>query len=305
VVSAASPQLAPARRRDGSKRRRQIGPIERAARRVDASDEKRRVLLALAAFADEGIENPSILELSRRCRVHRMAVVVKLDKLARDGVISLRRGRPRERTTYRFLIDTPPDPKGPNPMTTKTDTPEAEKAQTDAPEAQEGAERAVGAREPVTQPPRAWQGEGWLPPKTEGISWPVLDSARERHVAAVEVLAAAREVGDEAAEGEAMVEVCEAVLAAVEDIRASLSHAEADYVRSREALKYPGGGLIPSGEQAAENARVAALRPVIEADVKVIHRAQRIIAADTFEDEGERPLPGVVVEVRRVLKDLR
>ena len=65
------------------------GPHERAAMTVPVEDEKRRVLLAIARFADEGRDDPSVNEIHKRARVHWQAVVIKTEKLAREGWISI------------------------------------------------------------------------------------------------------------------------------------------------------------------------------------------------------------------------
>jgi DNA-binding MarR family transcriptional regulator len=271
--------------------RRQIGPIERAARKVDAVDEKRKVLLALAAFADEGIDSPSILELSRRCRVHRMAVVLKLDKLACDGVIELRRGddRHRERTTYRFLIPIQTNSKEAI-MAAKTTTDTTTEAPTPR--------KPLLPSEPPPQRVPRWMRCGYLPGPCQRITWPALDRVRQRHEDAVGALAAAREAGDAEAAADALRVLAEVVIEADAALRESIGEAEAAYQHLVAKERPP--EVISDG--AAEAARVREIRPAIEADQKIIRRvALGILDADTFLDErGSTPYPSSVVEAMRV-----
>ncbi|HKO38859.1 MAG TPA: hypothetical protein VJU14_10870 [Solirubrobacterales bacterium] len=260
---------------------RQVGPIERAARCLDIEGEKRRVLLALAAFADEGRTDPTVTELSRRCRVHRMAVVVKLDKLARDGVIAIQRGdhRRRERTTYRFLIDTHPTRKDP-PMT-KT------KAAPTVPD-------LYRHHDPH------WQREGWLPGETQLIEWPELTQLRSRHADIVAALREAREADDSAAIHAALLEVADFVPEAIATLRRTLPDAEAWFAEVRAEM-VPAGKTSTRAEQQAQGEQVRAIRPKVEADVKALRRAARIIEADMFDGESASTAePTALIEARRL-----
>jgi hypothetical protein len=245
---------------------RKIGPVGRAARRLGVEGEKRSVLLALAAFLDEGVCDPSILELSRRARVHRMAVVLKLDKLARDGVIELRRGdhHARQRSTYRFLLEDQPDRKDP-PMNPTDST---------APPVPDAHRRHV---------PR-WQRDSWLPAEPQMFEWPELADLRDRHAAIVAALGFARADDNAAAERDALVEVADFVPEAIGTLRDTLPAAEAAFAEARQSL-----GMATKTKTAADQqARAVAMRevrPKIEADTRSLRRAAAIIEADAFDGE--------------------
>lgn len=96
------------------KRKREIGPAERAARALALEGEKRRVLLSLCAYVDEGNPSPGIASISRRARVHRMATCWKLRSLERDGFIRTVEpggGPERRRAVFALSFAPQPDPK--------------------------------------------------------------------------------------------------------------------------------------------------------------------------------------------------
>lgn len=266
--------------------RRQIGPIERAARRLDADGEKRRVLLALAAFADEGRADPTVTELSRRCRVHRMAVVVKLDKLARGGVIAIQRGddRRREKTTYSFLIDTQPNAKEQTMTPTKVPPPIPDAHRRHAPR---------------------WQREGWMPAEPQTFSWPALVDLRDRHAAIAAKLAEAREADDKKAIRAALLEVVDFVPEAIATLHRTLPDAEAAFEQAR-AEAMPEGKPQTQADRVAQGEQLREVRPKVEADVTALRRAAKIIEADMFDgDRSETAEPTDLIEARRLREALR
>lgn len=273
--------------------RRKIGPIERSARAANVEGEKRRHVLIVLARLLDGREDPSIREVARAARRHRMEVFLLIEKLARDGLIELDRGDDarEQRTTYRVLlprIELNPPRKGPTMTTTEiTDTNEATVPK--------------GPLLPSEPPPQRvplWQRTGYLPGPTQRISWSALDAARERHESAVETLAAAREAGDAETEAEALIEVAGIVLDADAELRATIDEAEAAFVKLAAEVRPEG----PIEDGAAEAARVADLRPALEADQKIIRRVTLgILDADTFESErGDSLYPAAVVEAKQV-----
>jgi hypothetical protein len=276
------------------------GPIETTARATDLEDGKRRhVLIVLAGLLDKR-PDPSIREIARAARRHRMEVCLVLDKLTREGHLEIAQrgdGSKRTRTTYSIPANTAtsakgntvsktatPTPKGPNTMTTKTTT-----------------TKPLLAEEPTSQRVPRWQRSGYLPGPCQRISWPALDAARERHESAVEALSAAREAGD--AEAEALIEVADAVLAADTELRATVDEAEAAFLKLASEVHPP--GLIKDG--AANAARIAELRPALEADQKIVRRVVLgVLDADCFLDErGTTLYPSAVAEAMRLREAIK
>lgn len=71
----------------------QLGPIATRALRTPIEGTKRRkVYVAIAAYIDIG-QNPSISELADRTGLHRLAVLVAVDKLEEAGYLEIQRER--------------------------------------------------------------------------------------------------------------------------------------------------------------------------------------------------------------------
>lgn len=275
---------------------RQIGRIEQAARRLDLDGEKRRVALALAAFADEGRHDPTVAELSRRCRVHPMAVVLKLDKLARDGVIAIDRGddRRRERSTYAFLMRTDTDPKESTMTTTTDETIQA---------AATAARREAGAI--VTAPPAGarpavphWQRVGLYPGPLTKIEWPELDEARERHDAACEALASARADEDDVAADDALAEVADAILAADTPLRETIDGVNVEFKAAyRAEVPWSAGGVIETAELDRYRDAVRTAKVWVDHDSAIIARVEGLLLEQVYIDERSGFLsPKIVAE---------
>jgi DNA-binding MarR family transcriptional regulator len=84
------------------------GPLFRQAAKIDAGGDKRRKLLCLlAAYADAGIDDPSIAQLAKRAQIPRGIVVVVVEKLEAAGLLAVYRGDPtrQERNRYTLYLD--------------------------------------------------------------------------------------------------------------------------------------------------------------------------------------------------------
>jgi DNA-binding MarR family transcriptional regulator len=82
-----------------------LGPTARRVLAMSIEGNKRRkVLLAVALYADSGRADPSIGELVQRTKLPRSAVVSIVDMLDRDGLLEVRRGACAlgQRNAYRF-----------------------------------------------------------------------------------------------------------------------------------------------------------------------------------------------------------
>ncbi len=78
----------------------QLGPNARRALAPPVEGAKRRkVLVLVAAFIDAGRVDPSISELAARAKLHRGAVVRLVDRLEREGLLTVHRC-PNERNRY-------------------------------------------------------------------------------------------------------------------------------------------------------------------------------------------------------------
>ena len=68
----------------------------------------------------------------------------------------------------------------------------------------------------------------------------------------------------------------------------------------------PAGKTSTRAEQQAQGEQVRAIRPKVEADVKALRRAARIIEADMFDgDRSETAEPTDLIEARRLREALR
>ncbi|HEX3324380.1 MAG TPA: hypothetical protein VHR65_04485, partial [Solirubrobacterales bacterium] len=131
------------------------GPIETAARATDLGDGKRRhVLIVLAGLLDKR-SDPSIREIARAARRHRMEVCLVLDKLAREGRLEIARrgdGSKRTRTTYSIPANAATSTKGPTVTKTTTSTRIPDKSDT-----------SLLSEGPAPRRLPRWQRSGYLP----------------------------------------------------------------------------------------------------------------------------------------------
>jgi hypothetical protein len=81
------------------------GPNVRAALRSKPGSRARaKVLLTVAAFLDEGREDPTIRELAERTGLERLAVIQALERLEVDRQLVVRWGDPRRGERNRYEI---------------------------------------------------------------------------------------------------------------------------------------------------------------------------------------------------------
>jgi hypothetical protein len=272
------------------------GPIERAAMAVPVEDEKQRVLLAIARFADEGRDDPSINQIHRRASVHWMAAVIKTEKLAREGWISITKptAPSGERARYALHLPAPQTIKEiTNTMTTKTHIPILK---TDV-------------------LPSALK-TNWLP-AMKAIDWPTYKRYRDEHEAAVAEFVAS--AGDVRAEAESLRRICDLVeVAAVQLPSLIESEGQQALQKRREELESIGRESDPpplaSGVSVAEvrarsSNNIAGSGPLDGVDLRELGLAARADESALGEmstyGSGSRIARGLecLPEVRRLVRE--
>lgn len=268
---------------------RRSGANRRAAEAAAIEGNKRRrVLLALADFADQGRADPSITEICRRARHNRTDVCFSLDRMERDGLIEIRRGNDRiprgTRSTYRLLLPGLAEPGAPSRNTIDT-----KEKNTMSP-----TKTKAAVREPLiegTGPTRfrCWTTR-WLAP-LGAVDWPRWEQARAEHVAAVEAFEAAEKDADPLTEIEAARDLCDTVslisgsLPGYGEEASAAIEAAAAPLRSREPSPLISGvtpevqAQVTAGEDAAEVERLGEVpysARQVRDDSNTLHEALRV-----------------------------
>lgn len=278
--------------------RRIHGPAETAARALpfDRASKRRAVAVTLGRMVDErGSGEVAIRELAKRCRRHRMEIVVVLDRLIEQGHVELiRRGdrNRHERSVYRITPITHTE-KESKTMTTKA---KINTTDTVPPEAEIGSRPLV----PNWQKPGFWPD----PAQLEHVPWKALAEVRVRHDDLAGDLAEAREKGDHEAEQTTLLALCDCLIEGTDEIARSIEGAERTLKEAVDSA-YPGmprhGETIPAARRDEHFAKVREIRSWYDGEQQILRSVLMKINADTFEDERSTELlPGHVAEARRL-----
>jgi hypothetical protein len=162
--------------------------------------------------------------------------------------------------------------------------------------------------EPFRQVPRL-EKPVWPSGPAGPWSWPALEDARDRHLAALEALKAARESDDTEAERDALLELAETIISGTGAVRATHGSAIAAYktaiARVRASIPTDAEGVIPGHERdrALEIKRQAGEWTL--PDKETIRRCWSLTEPDTFRADGSgATVASIVAEAERLRESL-
>lgn len=140
-------------------------------------------------------------------------------------------------------------------------------------------------------------------------TWPALEDARDRHLAAIEALTAARESEDAEAERDALLAICEAIIGGCGAIRATHSSAEDAYKTAIERVKASipadAEGVVPANERDRARAIKRAAGEWTQPDKETIRRCWSLTEPDTFKADGSgATVARIIADVERFREDL-